>query len=173
MEPLFNKVFSTWQEELATILTTEQGKPLAEARGEVGMSAGFLEWFSEESRRLYGEVRRNCRDPSTGLVWYSDSVQFKKVFLAPTLCIIFLDTTRSFMHKTFLPHLSETLSLSDHLSWLCKIWYKGTQTVQLFLKISLENFCSPELSSHKLVLKSPQKDRCACVRACARVIARF
>lgn len=43
-------------EELATILTTEQGKPLAESRGEVGFSAGFLEWFSEEARRLYGEV---------------------------------------------------------------------------------------------------------------------
>ncbi len=38
------------------MLTAEQGKPLAEARGEIAYSAGFLEWFSEESRRIYGEV---------------------------------------------------------------------------------------------------------------------
>ena len=44
------------QEELAKILTTEQGKPLPESRGEVGFSAAFLEWYSEEARRLYGEV---------------------------------------------------------------------------------------------------------------------
>lgn len=44
------------KEELARILTTEQGKPITEARGEVGMSAGFLEWFSEEARRIYGET---------------------------------------------------------------------------------------------------------------------
>ena len=37
---------------------SEQGKPITEARGEVGMSAGFLEWFSEEARRIYGEVKR-------------------------------------------------------------------------------------------------------------------
>jgi succinate-semialdehyde dehydrogenase/glutarate-semialdehyde dehydrogenase len=49
---------SSLQEELATILTTEQGKPIAESRGEVGFSAGFLEWFSEEARRLYGEVSK-------------------------------------------------------------------------------------------------------------------
>ena len=34
----------------------EQGKPLAEARGEIGYSNGFLEWFAEEARRIYGEV---------------------------------------------------------------------------------------------------------------------
>jgi succinate-semialdehyde dehydrogenase/glutarate-semialdehyde dehydrogenase len=44
------------QEELAKLLTAEQGKPLAEARGEIAYSAAFLEWFSEESRRIYGEV---------------------------------------------------------------------------------------------------------------------
>jgi succinate-semialdehyde dehydrogenase/glutarate-semialdehyde dehydrogenase len=38
------------------MLISEQGKPITEARGEVGMSAGFLEWFSEEARRIYGEV---------------------------------------------------------------------------------------------------------------------
>jgi len=44
------------QEELASILTSEQGKPLAEARGEVGASAAYVRWFAEEARRLYGDV---------------------------------------------------------------------------------------------------------------------
>lgn len=44
------------QEELACLLTTEQGKPLAEARGEVAYAAGFLTWFAEEGRRSHGGV---------------------------------------------------------------------------------------------------------------------
>ncbi|UOB05911.1 NAD-dependent succinate-semialdehyde dehydrogenase [[Acidovorax] ebreus] len=44
------------QEELAAILTAEQGKPLAEARGEVAYAASFLEWFAEEGKRAYGDV---------------------------------------------------------------------------------------------------------------------
>ncbi|MFG1299844.1 NAD-dependent succinate-semialdehyde dehydrogenase [Xanthobacter sp. V3C-3] len=43
-------------EELAILLTTEQGKPLAEARGEVGASAAYVRWFAEEARRIYGDV---------------------------------------------------------------------------------------------------------------------
>ncbi|MFG1347153.1 NAD-dependent succinate-semialdehyde dehydrogenase [Xanthobacter autotrophicus DSM 431] len=43
-------------DELALILTTEQGKPLAEAKGEVGGSAAYVRWFAEEARRLYGDV---------------------------------------------------------------------------------------------------------------------
>ena len=43
-------------EELATLLTAEQGKPLAEARGEIGYGNSFIEWFSEEARRVGGEV---------------------------------------------------------------------------------------------------------------------
>ncbi|MBB6307859.1 NAD-dependent succinate-semialdehyde dehydrogenase [Xanthobacter tagetidis] len=43
-------------EELAVILTTEQGKPLPEARGEIGASAAYVRWFAEEARRLYGDV---------------------------------------------------------------------------------------------------------------------
>ncbi|WP_199228746.1 NAD-dependent succinate-semialdehyde dehydrogenase [Azospirillum sp. TSH100] len=43
-------------DDLALIMTIEQGKPLAEARGEVAYSAGFLEWFAEEARRVYGET---------------------------------------------------------------------------------------------------------------------
>ncbi len=44
------------QQDLATILTLEQGKPLAEARGEIAYGSGFIEWFSEEARRAYGDV---------------------------------------------------------------------------------------------------------------------
>ncbi|MFI5306108.1 MAG: NAD-dependent succinate-semialdehyde dehydrogenase [Polyangiales bacterium] len=44
------------QDDLAAILTAEQGKPLAEARGEVAFGAGFVEWFAEEARRVYGDV---------------------------------------------------------------------------------------------------------------------
>jgi succinate-semialdehyde dehydrogenase/glutarate-semialdehyde dehydrogenase len=43
-------------DDLATIMTAEQGKPLAEARGEVVYAASFFEWFAEEARRIYGEV---------------------------------------------------------------------------------------------------------------------
>lgn len=41
---------------LATILTAEQGKPLAEAKGEVAYAAAFLEWIAEEARRVMGEI---------------------------------------------------------------------------------------------------------------------
>jgi succinate-semialdehyde dehydrogenase / glutarate-semialdehyde dehydrogenase len=44
------------QEDLARILTLEQGKPLAEARGEIAYGASFIEWFSEEAKRVYGDV---------------------------------------------------------------------------------------------------------------------
>ena len=44
------------QEDLAQIMTAEQGKPLAEARGEVLYAASFLEWFAEEAKRAYGDV---------------------------------------------------------------------------------------------------------------------
>jgi succinate-semialdehyde dehydrogenase/glutarate-semialdehyde dehydrogenase len=44
------------QQDLATIVTTEQGKPFAEAMGEVVYAASFLEWFAEEAKRVYGDV---------------------------------------------------------------------------------------------------------------------
>ncbi|PWB63440.1 MAG: succinate-semialdehyde dehydrogenase (NADP(+)) [Bradyrhizobiaceae bacterium] len=44
------------KEELAMLLTVEQGKPLAESRGEVGGSAAYVLWFAEEARRIYGDV---------------------------------------------------------------------------------------------------------------------
>ena len=43
-------------EELAQLMTAEQGKPLAEARGEVAYGASFAEWFAEEAKRVYGET---------------------------------------------------------------------------------------------------------------------
>jgi len=43
-------------DDLALILTSEQGKPLAEARGEIIYAASFIEWFAEEARRIYGDV---------------------------------------------------------------------------------------------------------------------
>lgn len=43
-------------DDLARIMTAEQGKPLAEARGEVAYAASFVEWFGEEGRRVYGET---------------------------------------------------------------------------------------------------------------------
>jgi succinate-semialdehyde dehydrogenase/glutarate-semialdehyde dehydrogenase len=43
-------------EDLALLLTTEQGKPLAESRGEIAYGASFLEWFAEEAKRVYGDT---------------------------------------------------------------------------------------------------------------------
>ncbi|MCV5975916.1 aldehyde dehydrogenase family protein, partial [Escherichia coli] len=43
-------------EDIATIITLEQGKPLSESRGEVSYGASFVEWFAEEAKRAYGEV---------------------------------------------------------------------------------------------------------------------
>jgi succinate-semialdehyde dehydrogenase/glutarate-semialdehyde dehydrogenase len=44
------------QEDLAVLMTVEQGKPLAESRGEIAYAASFLEWFAEEGKRAYGDV---------------------------------------------------------------------------------------------------------------------
>ncbi len=56
-------VLMTWRdlvlqatEELAVLLTAEQGKPLGEARGEISYSAAFIRWYAEECRRSYGEI---------------------------------------------------------------------------------------------------------------------
>ena len=43
-------------DDLATILTAEQGKPLAESKGEIAYGASFIEWFAEEAKRIYGET---------------------------------------------------------------------------------------------------------------------
>jgi succinate-semialdehyde dehydrogenase/glutarate-semialdehyde dehydrogenase len=44
------------QDDLGLIMTTEQGKPLPEAKGEVAYAASFIEWFAEEAKRVYGDV---------------------------------------------------------------------------------------------------------------------
>jgi succinate-semialdehyde dehydrogenase/glutarate-semialdehyde dehydrogenase len=44
------------QDDLARLMTTEQGKPLTESRGEVAYAASFLEWFGEEAKRVYGDT---------------------------------------------------------------------------------------------------------------------
>ena len=43
-------------DDLARIMTVEQGKPVAESRGEIAYAASFVEWFSEEAKRVYGDV---------------------------------------------------------------------------------------------------------------------
>jgi len=44
------------QEDLAILMTAEQGKPLAESKGEITYAASFIEWFAEEGKRLYGDI---------------------------------------------------------------------------------------------------------------------
>ena len=44
------------QQDLAVLMTAEQGKPLAESKGEIAYAASFLEWFAEEGKRLYGDI---------------------------------------------------------------------------------------------------------------------
>jgi succinate-semialdehyde dehydrogenase/glutarate-semialdehyde dehydrogenase len=44
------------QDDLAVIMTAEQGKPLAESKGEIAYAASFIEWFAEEGKRVYGDV---------------------------------------------------------------------------------------------------------------------
>ena len=44
------------QEDLALIMTSEQGKPLAESRGEIAYAASYVQWFAEEARRIYGST---------------------------------------------------------------------------------------------------------------------
>ena len=52
------------QEDLALLMTSEQGKPLSESRGEVAYGASFVEWFAEEGRRAYGDVIPSHRGDS-------------------------------------------------------------------------------------------------------------
>ncbi|MDC4814807.1 NAD-dependent succinate-semialdehyde dehydrogenase [Acinetobacter baumannii] len=50
------KLVLDYTDELALIMTIEQGKPLAEAKGEVRYAASFIQWFAEEGKRIYGDV---------------------------------------------------------------------------------------------------------------------
>ncbi|MEO3926175.1 NAD-dependent succinate-semialdehyde dehydrogenase [Micromonosporaceae bacterium B7E4] len=56
-------------DDVATVLTAEQGKPFPEARGEVLYSAAFLDWFAEEGRRVYGDVIPSHSPAERILVW--------------------------------------------------------------------------------------------------------
>ena len=51
-----NELMLANQDDLAVIMTTEQGKPLAEAKGEVVYAASFIDWFADEARRVYGDT---------------------------------------------------------------------------------------------------------------------
>ncbi len=58
-----SKILKKWydlvienQDDLAIIMTAEQGKPLSEAKGEIVYAANFIEWFAEEAKRVYGDV---------------------------------------------------------------------------------------------------------------------
>lgn len=55
MRKWFNLIMEN-QQDLAILMTAEQGKPLAESQGEVAYGASFIEWFSEEAKRVYGDV---------------------------------------------------------------------------------------------------------------------
>lgn len=55
-------------DDLAVIMTAEQGKPLAEAKGEIAYAASFIEWFAEEGKRVYGDVIPTFRADSRLLV---------------------------------------------------------------------------------------------------------
>ncbi len=52
----WNDLLLANQEDLAILMTAEQGKPLAEARGEIAYAASYLEWFAEEGKRVYGDI---------------------------------------------------------------------------------------------------------------------
>ncbi len=55
LEVWFNLIMEN-QEDLALIMTSEQGKPLTESRGEIAYGASFVKWFAEEARRIYGDT---------------------------------------------------------------------------------------------------------------------
>jgi succinate-semialdehyde dehydrogenase/glutarate-semialdehyde dehydrogenase len=55
LRKLFNLMIAN-TEDLAIIMTAEQGKPLAESKGEIGYAASFIEWFAEEGKRVYGDT---------------------------------------------------------------------------------------------------------------------
>ncbi|EQA46025.1 succinate-semialdehyde dehydrogenase [Leptospira broomii serovar Hurstbridge str. 5399] len=70
------KLLRTWadlmilhKEDLAKIMTWEQGKPLSESRGEIDYAASFLEWFGEEAKRTYGDIIPTHRKELRLLAW--------------------------------------------------------------------------------------------------------
>ncbi len=69
-----DKLYAAWQlmverhEDLATLMTTEQGKPIRAARNEVNYAADFLRWYAEEAKRVYGETIPSARADQRFLV---------------------------------------------------------------------------------------------------------
>jgi len=57
------------QEDLAKLMTAEQGKPMTESRGEIVYGASFVEWFAEEAKRVYGDTIPTTADDKRLLVW--------------------------------------------------------------------------------------------------------
>ena len=57
------------QEDLARLMTAEQGKPMTESRGEVVYGASFIEWFAEEAKRIYGDTIPTTSDDKRLMVW--------------------------------------------------------------------------------------------------------
>src|SRR5690606_7667319 len=55
MRKWFNLMMEN-QEDLAQLMSAEQGKPLAESRGEIAYGASYIEWFAEEAKRIYGDT---------------------------------------------------------------------------------------------------------------------
>lgn len=64
----FTELMIAHTEDLAIIMTAEQGKPLAEAKGEIAYAASFIEWFAEEGKRVYGDIIPTFRADSRLLV---------------------------------------------------------------------------------------------------------
>jgi len=64
----FAELMTAHVDDLAIIMTAEQGKPLAEAKGEVAYAAAFIEWFAEEGKRAYGDIIPTFRADSRLLV---------------------------------------------------------------------------------------------------------
>ena len=56
------------QEDLAVLMTSEQGKPMLESRGEIAYAASFIEWFAEEAKRIYGEILPQPQTDRRGIV---------------------------------------------------------------------------------------------------------
>ena len=57
------------QEDLAKLMTAEQGKPMTESRGEITYGASFIEWFAEEAKRVYGDTIPTPAEDKRLLVW--------------------------------------------------------------------------------------------------------
>jgi len=60
---------------------SEQGKPLAESKGEIGYAASFIEWFAEEGRRIYGDLIPTHQKESRIRLWRLHNYLIRRAFL--------------------------------------------------------------------------------------------